>query len=417
MRVRVLMNNKEKLKEAVINAAIENKMTVAEAAKRLGISDRQVKKLKAKMRTGESLKHGNCKPSPKRRKDCDRELIVKHYKDERFSGANFRHFQELLEEHFGIKIAYKQLHEILLEAGFKSPKKQRKRKVHRTRLPKEHFGEMLQTDGSPHQWFLPFGDTAFYCLHGFIDDATGIPTGGYFSKNECLNGYFEAFRQTLDNFGVPGSIYADGLNIFFGKEYNPTLLEMLDGIYERKTQFAKIADTLGIELIRAHSSQAKGKIERLWQTFQSRLIIEFKIHGIDNMEKANAFLPGYLKKYGIKFGKTPASDKSDFLPVPKGIDLDLLLTKRETRKLDAGCTFSFHNNKFRVDDIPPKATIEIVMSSRIGFKILYNEKLFDPILLVEKERVTDMLFYYLYKNEKLQYGKIDVRKKYSYGAQ
>jgi len=414
MRVRILMTNEEKLIEAVVKEAVEGRMTSTEAAKRLKVTPRQIRRLKSKMRAGVSLKHGNCRSSPKRRSDDDRELIVKHYKDERFSGANFSHFQELLEEHFGIKISYKQLHQILTEAGFKSPRKQRKRKVHRSRLPKEHFGEMLQADGSQHQWFLWAGDKNFYSLHAFLDDATGKPTGAYFSKNECLNGYFEAFRQTLDNFGVPGSIYADGLNIFFAKEYSPTIVEMLDGIYERKTQFGRIAEILGIELKRAHSSQAKGKIERLWQTFQDRLAIEFKIHGIDNMEKANAFLPGYLIKYSTKFGKPPKADRSDFLPVPKEINLDRLLTKRETRKLDAGCVFSLHNNKFRVDGVPPRASIEILMSSRLGFKVLHNDKLYDPVPLVEVERIADIMFYNLYKNEKLQYGTLDVRKKWPY---
>ena len=408
--MRILMTQKEKLKEAVIKTAIEGAMTATEAGKRLGISSRQVRKLKAIMRKGGCLKHGNCRCSPKKRKDDERELIIQHYKDERFSGANFAHFQELLEEHFGIKIAYKQLRLLLNEAGIKSPKKQKKRKTHRSRPPKEHFGELLQTDASPHQWFLQFGDTAFYSLHGFLDDATGIPTGGYFCKNECMNGYFESFRQTLESYGIPGSIYADGLSIFFGKERDLTIVEMLDGITERKTQFSAIMNTLGVEMIRAGSAQAKGKIERLWQTFQSRLITEFKIHGIDNIEKANKFLPKFLAGYVKKFAKSPASDKSDFLPLPKGINLDILLTKRVTRKLDAGLVFSFHNNKFVVPGLPPKATIEVVMSSRVGFKVLYKEKLYEPTPLVAAERIEDLLHYHLYKNEKLQYGHLDIRK-------
>jgi len=404
------MTLKEKTKEAVIKATVDGKMTVADAANRLKISSRQIRKLKAKMRNGISLKHGNCKSSPKRRKDDDRELIIQHYKDPKFSNVNFAHFRELLEDLFEIKIAYKQLHAILTEAGFKSPKKQRKRKVHKSRLPREHFGEMLQTDASPHQWFLFFGDNAFYSLHGFLDDATGIPTGLFFCKNECLDGYFESFRQTLENYGVPGSIYADGLNIFFAKEHQPTIVELLDGITERKTQFGAILHTLGVDLIRAGSAQAKGKIERLWQTFQSRLVVEFQIRGIDNIEKANKYLPRFIVDYKKKFAKSPTSDKSDFLPLIKGINLDILLTKRVTRKLDAGLTFSLNNNKFVVPGLPPKVTIEVAMSSRIGFRVLYKEKLYEPKPLVQQERVDDLLYYYLHKNEKLQYGHLDIRK-------
>jgi len=404
------MTQNEKIKEAVIKAAIDGQMTATEAGKRLGVSSRQVRKLKAKMRNGTCLKHGNCKSSPRKRKDWERELIVNHYKDERFSGANFAHFRELLEEHFGIKIAYKQLRLLLNEAGFKSPKRQKKRKTHRSRPPKEHFGELLQTDASPHQWLKHFGDNAFYSLHGFIDDATGIPTGAYFCKNECLDGYFEAFRQTLENYGIPVSIYADGLSIFFGKENEPSIVELLDGITERKTQFGVILNTLGVEIIRARSPQAKGKIERLWETLQSRLVTEFKIHGIDNVEKANKFLPKFLAGYIKKFAKPPVSNESDFLPLPKSINLDILLTKRITRKLDAGLVFSLSNNKYVVPGVPPKATVEVVMSSRIGFKVLYKDQLFEPKALVAAERIEDLLYYHLHKNERVQYGKLDIRR-------
>jgi len=404
------MTQKEKTKEAVIKAAIDGLITATEAGKRLKISSRQVRKLKAKMRAGLSLKHGNCKSSPKKRKDGDRELILQHYKNPKYSNVNFAHFRELLEENFGIKISYKPLHAILTEAGYKSPKKQRKRKVHKSRPPKEHLGEMLQTDASPHQWFKFFGDNAFYSLHGFLDDATGIPTGAYFCKNECLDGYFEAFRQTLENYGVPTSIYSDGLSIFFAKEKEPDLIELLDGITERKTQFGAILDILGVELIRAGSAQAKGKIERLWQTFQSRLTVEFQIHGIDNIEKANKYLPKFLADYRKKFAKFPVSDKSDFLRLPKGINLDILLTKRVKRKLDAGLVFSLNTHKFVVHGLPPKVTIEVAMSSRIGFKVLYNERLYTPTPLDSAERVGDLLYYYLHKNEKLQYGSLDIQK-------
>ena len=409
--MRILMTQRERMKEAVITAAVAGEITEAEAGKRLGISDRQVRKLKAKIRDGQSLKHGNSKGSPRKRKDDDREIIVKHYKDERFNGANFAHFRELLESHFGIRISYNSLKAILNEAGIKSPKKQKRRKVHKSRPPKEHFGEMLQTDGSPYQWFIRFGDKAHYSLHGFIDDATGTVTGCYFSKNECLDGYFEAFRQTLTNYGIPGSIYADGLSLFFGKQGNLSIVELMDGVDESKTQFGKIFDSLGINLIHARSAQAKGKIERLWQTFQSRLVTEFKVHGIDDMEKANKFMPKFIVGYNKQFAKLPANDKSDFLPLPKHINLDLLLTKRVTRKLDAGLVFSFHTNKFRVDGVPPKATIEILMSTILGFKVLYKDQLFEPTPLVQQERVEDLLHYYLHKNEKLQFGKLDVRGK------
>jgi len=407
------MTQNEKLKEAIIKSAVDGQITASEAGKRLGISSRQVRKLKAKMRNGQSLKHGNCKSSPKRRNDTDRELIVQHYNDQRFNGANFAHFQELLESHFGIKVSYNSLKTILNEAGIKSPKKQRKRKTHTSREPKEHFGELLQTDGSCHQWFKPLGDNTFYTLHGFIDDATSTVTGCYFSKNECLDGYFEAFRQTLEQYGIPEAIYADGLSLFFGKQSDTNIIELLDGVSETKTQFGLILDSLGIDLIHAHSPQAKGKIERLWQTFQSRLVVEFKVHDIDNTEKANKFLPHFLTRFNKQFSQLAKSDKTMFLPLPKNINLNLLLCKSTTRKLDAGLCFSLNGYKFRVNDGLPKATVKVLMSSRIGMKVLYKEQLLTPVPLFPLERIGDILYFYLLKNERMQYGTLDVHRKFS----
>jgi len=407
------MTQKEKLKEAVVRAAVEGKLTAEEAGKRLGVSGRQVRKLKAKLREGQCLKHGNSRSSPKRMKDEPRTRIVNIYKDARFEGSNFSHFKELLEIHFGIKVGYTVLAEILNEAGIKSPKKQRKRKIHKSREPREYFGELLQTDGSHHRWFEHAGDNNFYTLHGFIDDATGTVTGCYFSKNECLDGYFEAFRQTLEKYGVPEAIYADGSSIFFGKQTNLSVFEIIDGVDENKTQFGQIAEDLGINLIHAHSPQAKGKIERLWQTLQSRLITEFKVHGITDMASANQFLPPFINKINKQFSRPAKFEKSLFLPLPRGINLDILLTKTTTRQLDAGLVFSLSNYKFRVDGGSPKATVKVLMSSRIGMKVLYQDKLLVVTPLFPQERLLDIMHHYLLKNEHLAYGKIDIRRNFS----
>ena len=400
--MRVLMTQKEKLKEAIISACCDAKLTEAEAAKRLGVCDRQVRKLKRKFRNGICLKHGNSKKSNKRLSDEFKERIVNIYNDFKFVGCNFLHFKELLLIHHDIKIGYTTLRQILNEAGFKSPKKQKKRKIHKSRPPRSCFGELLQTDASPFQWFLPFGDTQSYSLHGFIDDATGIVTGLHFSKNECLDGYFEAFRQVLTGFGLPESIYADGLCLFFGNtKREPSIDELLSGISENKTQFGKILDSLGIDLIHALSPQAKEKIERLWQTLQSRLVIEFKLHNIDCMNKANNFLPRFLKAFNKQFSKPPASENSLFLPLPKHINLDTLLAKKITRKLDAGLCFSLDNHKFRVDDAAPKSTVEILLSSRLGMKVLYHDLLLAPVPLSALSNLSDFIYLHTLINEKL----------------
>lgn len=380
--MRCFMTKDELKKDCLISAVIQKQITVADCAKRLNLSSRQVMRLAAKFRAGISLLHGNCGKGVKGLDAKLKQNIVDIYSQFNFADSNFLHFKELLWDLHQIKISYNALRILLLNAGFVSPKKHRQKKVHPRRPPKEAFGEMLQTDASSHQFFLPFGDKNFYALHGFIDDATGTITGLYMTKNECSDGYFEALRHTLTHFGCPASVYADGLSLFFSSKREAlSKKDILAGIEERRTQFGQIFYDLGIELIHARSSQAKGKIERLWQTLQSRLITEFKIRNIDSIEKANRFLPEYIVAFNKKFSKVVS--KTVFLPLSKSIDLDILLSLKFTRKLDSGLCFSFYKNIFKVPDGIPQSTVELLVSKIHGMKVLFKSKLLAVIPLFD----------------------------------
>jgi len=237
---------------------------------------------------------------------------------------------------------------------------------------------MLQADGTPHDWF---GVGKKYSLHGFIDDATGTVTGLYMCENECLLGYLEVTRQTLKNFGIPLSLYPDKYSVFFpnpAKEDQLTIEEQLRGVSKAVTQFGRIMDELGIEMFPASSPQAKGRIERLWETLQSRLVTEFRINGITTIEQANAFLPKYIKKYNKKFTIMAQDEASAFVPLPNKINLDILLCVRIARTTDNAGVFSINNCKFAVEskDIPPKAKITVLISKEAGIKALYKDKLY-----------------------------------------
>ena len=237
---------------------------------------------------------------------------------------------------------------------------------------------MLQADGTPHDWF---GIGRKHSLHGFIDDATGSITGLYMCENECLLGYLEVTRQTLKNFGTPLSLYSDKYSVFFpttGKEDQLTIEEQLRGVHKAVTQFGRIMNELGVEMFPASSPQAKGRIEGLWETLQSRLITEFRIHGISTIEQANAFLPGYIKKYNRKFS-IPAQDQaSAFVPLPERVNLNTLLCVKIERTTDNAGVFSINNCKFAVEskDIPPKAKIIVLVSKDAGIRALYKDKLY-----------------------------------------
>ena len=250
---------------------------------------------------------------------------------------------------------------------------------------------MLQADGTPFDWF---GDGQKYSLHGFIDDATGKITGLYMCKNECLLGYLEVLRQTLENYGIPVSLYPDKYSVFFPpKKVNDhiTIEEQLNGREKGITQFGRIVEELGIEMFPASSPQAKGRIERLWETLQSRLTTEFRINKIKTIDEANIFLISYIEKYNSKFAIEASSKKSVFLKLPKRYNLDELLCVRFERSIDNAGVFSINNSKFQIIDksLPPKTKVQIYISQKIGMRVKSNNKVYDvqPLELVSKDKI------------------------------
>lgn len=384
-----MLNSKEELKKQVIELCVKGKMTVKAAAERLNLSERQVKNLKARYKKvgAQSMLHGNCGRQPKRTLLPEiKQKILEIKRRPEYSAINFMHFQEELEGEYGIKVSYTALRNLLVTNGIKSPKSQRKRKIRHTRRErKEKFGAMLQTDATPFDWFGT-GETC--ALHAFIDDATGQLTGLHLSKNECAEGYFRILKATIRNFGIPQSIYADGLSLFFGRS-KPTIEEQLSGKMQGQTQFQKIMETLGIHLIHARSPQAKGRVERLWETIQSRLPVEFKKRGITDMKVANAFLQEeYLTIFNQRFGVEPKYETSAFMPRPKGLVLDTLLSLRYERTVDASGCFSFDGVLLQANiaNIRPKSKIELLINERIGVRVLYDEHLSTPIPILDKKK-------------------------------
>lgn len=394
-KVEYLMLKQEEIKRAtLIEACIKGQCTVKQVANALGLSERRVKQIKKEVKQNgvKSIQHGNRGRKPKNTiSDETRNRILNLRSSYQYEISNFKHFQELLKEHENIDISYSALYNILRNAGIKSPKKHRKTKLHHRRKRKECEGMMLQADGTPFDWF---GDSNQYSLHGFVDDATGKITGLYMCKNECLLGYLEVLRQTLVNYGIPISLYPDKYSVFFPpKKVNDhiTIQEQLNGREKGITQFGRIIEELGIEMFPASSPQAKGRIERLWETLQSRLVTEFRLNNIKTMEDANNFLIQYIPKYNSRFAIESTSKKSVFLKLPKRYNLDELLCVRFERTIDNAGVFSLNNSKFHVLDkyLPPKTKVEIYLSQKIGMVVKSNNKTYDvqPLELVSKDQI------------------------------
>lgn len=397
-----MLKQKDLKRATLIEACIKGECTVKQVANALGLSERRVKQIKKEVKENgvKSIQHGNRGRKPKNTIPFEtRQKILDLRSSYEYEISNFKHFQELLKERENIDISYSALYNILRNAGIKSPKKHRKTKLHHRRKRKECEGMMLQADGTPFDWF---GNGQKYSLHGFIDDATGKITGLYMCKNECLLGYLEVLRQTLENYGIPISLYPDKYSVFFPpKKVNDhiTLEEQLNGREKGITQFGRIVEELGIEMFPASSPQAKGRIERLWETLQSRLVTEFRINHISTMDEANAFLLEYIQKYNSKFAIEATSKKVVFLKLPKRYNLDELLCVRFDRTIDNAGVFSINNSKFQIMDkyLPPKTKVQIYLSQKIGMRVKSNNKLYDvqPLELISKDKIdNDSLDYH-----------------------
>lgn len=389
------MLKQEEIKRAtLIESCIKGQCTVKQVATALGLSERRVKQIKKEVKENgvKSIAHGNRGRKPKNTIPNEiRKRILELRSSYEYEISNFKHFQELLKERENIDISYSALYNILHNAGIKSPKKHRKTKLHHRRKRKECEGMMLQADGTPFDWF---GNGERYSLHGFVDDATGKITGLYMCKNECLLGYLEVLRQTLENYGIPISLYPDKYSVFFPpKKVNDhiTIEEQLNGRAKGITQFGRIVEELGIDMFPANSPQAKGRIERLWETLQSRLVTEFRIHNIRTIEDANSFLVQYIQEYNSKFAVEASSKKSVFLKLPKRYNLDELLCVRFERTIDNSGVFSINNSKFQIMDrnLPPKTKVQIYLSQKIGMRVKSNNKIYDvqPLELISKDKI------------------------------
>ena len=399
-KVELRMNEEYKYK--IIKKLVESNGNKKRAAVKLKRSIRQIDRMIAGYKEfgKEFFIHGNRGRKPKNTIPNDtRKKILELRSSYEYELSNFKHFQEILKERENIDISYSALYNILHNAGIKSPKKHRKSKLHHRRKRKESEGMMLQADGTPFDWF---GTGEKYSLHGFIDDATGKITGLYMCKNECLLGYLEVLRQTLENYGIPISLYPDKYSVFFPPKKvddHVTIEEQLNGREKGITQFGRIVEELGITMFPANSPQAKGRIERLWETLQSRLVTEFRINKIITMDEANAFLTNYIKTYNSKFAVEPLNNNNMFLKLPKKYNLDELLCVKFERAIDNAGVFSVNNSKFQILDrsLPPKTKITIYLSQKVGMVVKANNKVYDvqPLELISKDSIdTNSLDYH-----------------------
>jgi transposase len=283
----------------IIQRVFREELTVGEAATILGISERQCYRIKVRVKEhgAKGVIHGNrgrlCRRKVKE-KTVSRVVALARGK---YQGFNDHHLTEKLKEHEQIELSREKIRRILRSHGIATPRKRRASK-HRSRRDRRMAeGMMLQVDGSPHDWLQGRGPRL--CLIGAIDDAAGKVPGAFFAQAESSWGYLRLFCEIFKRHGLPQSIYSDRHSVFW-TDREPTLDEQL--INKRPlTEVGRALDELGVTLILAGSPQAKGRIERLWGTFQDRLVSELRLAKAKTLEQAQAVLDGYLLEHNRKF--------------------------------------------------------------------------------------------------------------------
>jgi transposase len=325
----------------VLNHVIAGELTADEAGRVLKLSVRQVRRLLDRYRAdgAAGLVHGNHGRSPAHRTGDELRDRLVELATTTYAGVNRAHLAELLAEHEGLVVPVRTLRRVLAE-GSVAPVRSRRPAGHRRRRERmAREGQMVQTDGSRHQWFGP--DEPHATLIGVVDDATNRLTGATFRAAEDAAGYLTAFAQTATTHGLPGAVYSDRHGIFIvEKNRAPTLAEQLTG-KRSLTQVGRALDEAGIAWIGAHSAQGKGRVERTWGTLQDRLVVELRLETITTIDDANAFLPRFLVRYNRRFAVPAAEPEPAWRPWPDGLDAASVFCFHYPRRVARDATISW----------------------------------------------------------------------------
>ena len=375
-KVELRMNEKEKYK--IIKELVDHNGNKNRASKKLGLSRRQIDRLiiiyKEKGKAG--FVHGNRTKKPINALDKSiSEDIILLYKN-KYQDWNFNHFKEFLKKDENIDVSYDFIYKTLTKEGILSPKarKKTKREFAKQKLLKEkkinlamtdeqintivnheialedshprgekpkYFGEVIEQDGSIHQWF---GDIKT-CLHLAIDKATSTIVGAYFDKQETLNGYYHVFYQILTNYGIPYKFLTDNRTVFNYISLNP---DKRTSDKDVLTQYGYACKQLGVDLETTSVSQSKGLIERTNGTFQGRLVNELKLYGITTIEDANkylidVFVPYFNERFALDYKKF----ESVFEESPSTEKINYTLAVLTPRKIDNGNSIKYYGKYYQ----------------------------------------------------------------------
>lgn len=346
----VTLTQKEQQRLHVVAEVEAGRWSAEQAAEVLGVSVRHVWRLKARYRVGgaAAFMHGNRGRASQHRLSEELRQRVLALSAGPYVDCNDSHLSELLLLHHGIAISRASIQRLRRQAGQK-PKQRRRPPRHRSRRDRRpQEGMLLQVDGSPYHWFGP--DLPACSLVAGIDDATGKVPVALFREQEDAQGYFLLLKQLLPRHGIPLELYHDRHGIFQPNTRAPfSIEEQLQG-RRQPTQFGRALEELGVAPVVAHSPEAKGRIERLWRTFQDRLTFELRLAAIKDIKAANRFLPSFLKRYNARFAVKAQEPGIVYRPLDPDLDLDRVLSFRYQRVVARDNTVRLGG---RIIQIPP----------------------------------------------------------------
>jgi hypothetical protein len=292
------------------------------------------------------------------------DLIYERYRD---FGPTLAH-EKLVEVH-GLKISDESVRRLMIAEGVWKPKRAKKPPVHQMRERRACFGELVQIDGSDHDWFE--GRAPRCNLLVYIDDATGQLLELWFVPEETTFAYFAASRHYFERYGKPVAFYSDKHGIFRVNQ------EQTSGLSDGITQFGRAMQELGIQIICANSPQAKGRVERANQTLQDRLVKELRLQGISDIDTANAFLPQFREDFNRRFAVQPRSSHDAHRPLLKTENLDLILTRQKIGTLSKNLTVQSNRVIYQIQSDRPdyalrKAQVTVCENANGVITILYK---------------------------------------------
>jgi transposase len=331
------MSRKETPREGLIQSVLAGRVTHREAAASLKVSVRQFRRIRARYRVAgaEGLLHGNRgRPSPRRLPEELAEQITR-LMAEKYAGFNDQHLTEKLQAVEGITVSRERVRRLRLAAGLPATRKRRapKHRRRRERAPRE--GALVLIDGSDHDWLEGRGPR--FTLIGAIDDATGRVLALVARAHEDLHGYVQLLDALLRTHGVPVALYGDRFGALVRNDDHWSLEEQLAGRQD-PTQFGRILEELGVGYIAARSPQAKGRIERSWETLQDRLVSELRLLGLRCVEEVVQHLPQLLAELNARFAKPAREVQNAWRRPPRSYER--ILTCRYRRKVARDNTVS-----------------------------------------------------------------------------